>query len=71
MEEEFVCVYTSAQPYDAQLVQGLLIDSGIEATVVNKRDSLYLIGYAEVYVKKEDQEIALEIINKRETLREE
>lgn len=66
MEEEFVCVYTSAQTYDAQLVQGLLIDNGIEANVINKRDSMYLIGYAEVYVKKEDQEKALEIINNRE-----
>lgn len=70
MEEEFVCVYTSAQTYDAQLVQGLLLDNGIEANVINKRDSMYLIGYAEVYVRKEDQEKALEIINQRESLGE-
>jgi len=70
MEQEFTCVYTCTQQYEAFLIEGLLRDNGIEATVMNKRDSSYLIGYAEVYVKAEDKEKALEIINNRELLRE-
>ncbi len=71
MEQEFVCVYTCTHPYEAFLVEGLLRENGIEATVVNKRDSAYLIGHAEVYVQAADKEKALEIVSKREPLGEE
>ena len=71
MEQEFVCVFTTSQEYEAFLVKGLLEDNGIEAGVINKKDSEFLFGHAEVYVKAADKEKALDIIDKREPLGEE
>ncbi|HQN98013.1 MAG TPA: DUF2007 domain-containing protein [Bacteroidales bacterium] len=66
-ENEFALVYTAGQNYQALLVKGLLEENGIEATVINKRDSELIIGFAEVYVRKEDKERALQIIAARES----
>ena len=66
MENEFALIYTAAQAYQAILVKGLLEENGIEATVINKQDSEFQIGYAEVFVKQEDAKRALKIIEARE-----
>ncbi|GAB6279075.1 MAG TPA: hypothetical protein DCX03_01055 [Bacteroidales bacterium] len=66
-ENEFALVYTAGQNYQALLVKGLLEENGIEATVINKKDSELIIGFAEVYVRKEDKERALQIIAARES----
>jgi aspartokinase len=66
-ENEFALVYTAGQNYQALLVKGLLEENGIEATVINKKDSELIIGFAEVYVRKEDKERALQILGARES----
>ena len=65
-ENEFALVYTASRNYQALLVKGLLEENGIEASVINKQDSELIIGFAEVYVKREDKEKALQIIRSRE-----
>ena len=63
---DFIKVYEAGKPYEAELIVGLLSNNGIEATVINKRDSQYLFGEAEVHVAAADAEMAKEVIAKRD-----
>jgi Tfp pilus assembly protein FimV len=65
MDTEFVLVYTASQHYQALLIKGLLDENNIEASVINKQDSEFLVGFAEVFVKAGDKDKALEIIANR------
>ena len=61
--ENWKCVYTADQEYQADLVIGFLANENIEAVIFNKKDSAYTIfGNAEVYVKPEDEHLALQLI---------
>ena len=62
---DFIKVYEAGKPYEAELIVGLLSNNGIEAAIINKRDSQYLFGEAEVHVAAEDAEMAKEIIENR------
>lgn len=53
---------TSAEPL-AEMLKGMLIDNGIEAVIVNKKDSAYLFGEVELYVQAEDAILARQLIN--------
>jgi hypothetical protein len=60
-----VKVYTTDQVYLAEVIKGSLAADGIEALVLNQRDSSYqTFGYVEIWVKPEDEERAKEIIAK-------
>lgn len=62
------CVYTADQPYRAEIIRMVLADNNIEAVVVNKKDSSYMLfGEAEVHVRSEDVILA-RIILEREQL---
>ena len=63
---DFIKVYEAGKPYEAELIVGLLANNNIEATIINKRDSQYLFGEAEVHVAAADAEMAREIIENRE-----
>jgi len=64
--ENWICVYTTGQEYHAELVRGYLANENIEAVVLNKKDSAYVcFGYVEVYVQPEDENLAIELIKKR------
>ncbi len=65
MSEDFIKVYSAGKLYDAELVKGMLFENGIEATIINKRDTEFLVGEVELYVSKKDSEKAVEIINQR------
>ncbi|MCL2041355.1 MAG: GNAT family N-acetyltransferase [Bacteroidales bacterium] len=62
---DFIKVYGTGKLYEAELIVGLLSNNNIEATVINKRDSQYLFGEAEVHVAAADAEMAKEIISNR------
>ena len=64
--ENWKCVYTTDQEYQADLVIGLLANENIDAALVNKKDSAYVIfGVAEVYVKPEDEHLAIKLIKEK------
>ena len=64
--ENWKCIYTADQAYQAELVRGYLTNENVEAVVHNKKDSAYnLFGYAEVYVQPEDENLAIELIKQR------
>jgi hypothetical protein len=66
MEEDWKCIYRTRMAYQAEILQGALESHGIAAVVMNKQDSAYLIGEAELYVKAEDVLEANRIINEQE-----
>ncbi len=55
MEKGWEKIFSTAQPYQAEVAKQILEENGIQAVVINKKDSSYLaFGEAEVYVKQED-----------------
>lgn len=52
-------IFSTPDPYQAEIIAGNLRSEGIEAVVLNKRDSMYTIfGQAEVYVPENNVETA-------------
>jgi len=57
MEDNWVTIYSSDKPWQAEIAKQVLIDNEIDAVVINKKDSSYLaFGEAEVYVAAENAE---------------
>jgi hypothetical protein len=54
MEENLVHIYSTGQPYTAELVKQMLVDNNIVAFLVNKQDSTYKFGEVELYVNRDD-----------------
>lgn len=50
MDSNWAVAYSTDKPWQAEIVRQVLADNGIEAVVLNKKDSSYLFGEAEVYV---------------------
>ena len=54
MEANLVHVFSSGQPYQAELVRQMLTDHNIQSFLVNKQDSAYKFGEVELYVNRDD-----------------
>lgn len=52
-------VYQSGNPIEAEIMRSMLEEQGIDAVVMNHRDSSLLFGNAEVWCREEDETIAL------------
>jgi transposase InsO family protein len=55
-------VYITNQFHRAEIVIAVLEDHGIEASMIDKRDSSYLFGDIEVFVQEKDIEAARALI---------
>ncbi len=67
MEKGWEKIFTTAQPYQAEVARQVLEEGGIQAVVINKKDSSYLVfGEAEVYVKQDDVIRAKQLIKSLE-----
>ncbi len=65
MEEDFVLVFTTADNFQAEIAKEILEDNDINCVVLNQHDSMIpSIGEIEIYVQKDDQELALDILKK-------
>ena len=53
MENDLVHIYSSGQPYVAELVRQMLADYNIQSFIVNKQDSAYKFGELELYVHRD------------------
>jgi hypothetical protein len=61
--ENWKKVFEAGSPIRVEIVKGVLQEFGIDAVILNKKDSIYLIhGQYEVLVSKEDAQKALNII---------
>lgn len=69
MQKEWVLIYTTTNTNSAQIVKSVLGSEGINAVVVNKRDSMHLHlnnASVEVYVQPDDAIKAVNIVTKNE-----
>ncbi|MGE0076773.1 MAG: DUF2007 domain-containing protein [Bacteroidales bacterium] len=61
MDENWTVVFTTNKPWQAELAKQVLEENDIAAVIINKQDSSYLIGEAEVYVENNVLEKAKEL----------
>ncbi|MFH1004450.1 MAG: hypothetical protein V1781_03000 [Bacteroidota bacterium] len=50
----WICIYSSPQLHDAEMVKGLLTFNEINSVLINKQDSLYKFGDFEIFVNRDD-----------------
>lgn len=63
MNENWVKVFSTSFLAQAEIYKAMLIENDVDAVVVNKLDSAYLVfGQAEVYVQAENESRAKELI---------
>jgi hypothetical protein len=65
-EDNWKLVYSSSDPIQVEIFKGVLEEEGIRAIIINKKDSAYLFGEAELYVNVDDVLKANQIIKKTE-----
>jgi hypothetical protein len=52
--ENWVNIFSTEKLYLAEIAKQVLFDHGIQAVVVNKKDSNYLFGVIEIHVPREN-----------------
>ncbi len=67
MPDDWIRVYSSNKDHIIEILKQVLSDDGIKAMTIDKRDSVYLFGDIELYVKKDDVMKAKILINKFES----
>ena len=68
MEDNWILIFSTPQPWQAEMAKQILEENGIEAVVMNRRDSSYTVfGEVEVYVTKEDVERSKELLKNIES----
>lgn len=60
--DDWTMIYSTNQPYEIEMVKGILADNEIECISMNKQDSAYLIGEIEIYVSIADAFNAQQLI---------
>lgn len=54
MEKNWICIYKASALYIAEMAKDLLHEEGIDAVIINKKDSNYLFGVLEIYVERDN-----------------
>jgi hypothetical protein len=54
VEADMIHIFSSGQPYKAELAKQMLADHNIVSFLVNKQDSAYKIGVVELYVNRDN-----------------
>lgn len=54
MEKNWVSVFNTDKAYLAEIAKEVLLEEGIAAVTINKKDSNYLFGVVELYVEREN-----------------
>ena len=62
MEKEWKKIYTGTDFFRVEIIRQVLAEHDIDAVVMNKQDSSYRFGQIELYVHKEREADALEVI---------
>ncbi len=65
-DENWALIYSTSDEVRSELIIQSLEEAGIKAVKMNKRDSNYLIGNIEVYVRLEDMGAAKTIVKEFE-----
>jgi hypothetical protein len=63
MEQGWKLVYFTGEEYRALIAKEVLADNGIEAVIINHRDSSYTsFGDLEMYVREDEYDLAASIL---------
>ncbi len=62
MQKDWIVVYRTVELHRAEMAKQMIQQNGIEAVIVNQKDSSYLIGNIEVFVKAANETFALQIL---------
>ncbi len=54
MEANLVLIFSTGQPYQAEMARQMLADHNIKSFLINKQDSAYKFGAVELYVNRDD-----------------
>ncbi len=64
MEDNWISIFSTDKPWQAEIAKQILNENGIEAVVINKKDSSYLtFGEVEVFVSQDNTEKSKELLN--------
>jgi hypothetical protein len=55
MQKDWIVVYRTGELHRAEMAKQMLQQNGIEAVIMNQKDSSYLIGNIEVFVQAENE----------------
>lgn len=67
MEKDWIRLYKASDQFQANILQGMLKENGIESVVINQKDSSYLsFGDCSLYVHKDNYEKACKLIAETE-----
>jgi hypothetical protein len=59
-------IFNSANPIEVEIIKQMLEENNITAVMLNKQDSSYnMFGSIDLYVKEENQTIALQLIKEQ------
>ncbi len=68
MEKDWQVAYVTGDQYRAEMARQILDQNGIEAVIMDQKDSAYTtFGDIEVFVKGENQEAARELLKELES----
>jgi len=66
MEKKWINLYSSSNPIEVEIVKQMLDENNINAVILNNQDSSYnMFGSIDLYVKEENQTIALQLIKEQ------
>ncbi|WP_436485730.1 DUF2007 domain-containing protein [Chitinophaga sp. ARDCPP14] len=71
MEKDWVKVFSSDRPFEAEIVKGMLLDNDIEAVLLNRQSSSYNItlpGQVELYVHESKEQLARDLVHNHNNL---
>lgn len=63
MNEDWVKVFTSSDTFKSEMVKQFLVESGVEAVILDKQGYPYIIGETEVYVSPTVAQQAIDLIS--------
>ena len=67
MEEDWVKIHSSSDRFRIQFIRSLLKEHGIEAVILDQKDSFYTsLGELHLYVQRDDAMRARTIISKQD-----
>lgn len=71
MEKDWVKIFSSDRPFEAEIVKGMLLENDIEAVLLNRQSSSYNItlpGQVELYVHESQEKIAKDLVHNHNNL---
>ncbi|CAL1521181.1 DUF2007 domain-containing protein [Chitinophaga sp. MM2321] len=71
MEKDWVKIFSSDRPFEAEIVKGMLSENGIIAVLINKQSSSYNIvlpDQVELYVHETEEKVAKDLVHNHNNL---